>query len=785
MARKRKSGLPKPPQSPAVTAEGADANGSAPAGSAAVVAPVKELDSRPETSPYASPPCILPFSNPLTVPLDVLKKCPKLYEAYETRLPELQALSEDVGHVLIHYLHTGTYGSLRPRLADSASKQICELKTSIQVYAAARTYELHGLMRLAEAKIDKHGRGLSLPALLEVARDAYPNLTDDDDWFLDYLRSRIRPHLKDPKSLLNSNLLGQISNILSPNPILLRTLLELFCERSAVRTDRAPSPALSSLASPITSAATSRAVSPLPATLEARSRSIIREEFPPSRRALKTTSWPSPSMSEASLSRSTTCTESANLPEVAPPPQFEIKPVPLPVPAPALALLPFADMGPVIVDVVPPPGAPIQADIEPQPAVESTPDIETEPKAIIKPVAESSVETETRTPVESEAALEVTAPAELEPEPIQPAKTVEDVLPIVQRERKDSGKDVDLSPIPKDESALQLAREVEDRSGLQSPIIPSLLREADSGFWEATDIDNVTRDAGPAKEKEPAHAAALEPTIAPTSDLVHEPEPATQSKAESGVNARDFAAPAVSALTATTGEPVEAKDEATRETAPVTESSAKDKVDTTPEPEPATTSLPESAPPKEEVDPAATLAVPETIPEIIPETTPAKEVPTEAKDKEVEAQPETEKDPKETVEPKAVENPEHELAHELNAATPDPVNVPDDAQPSGSSKTTTAEPAVEPGPKPAGEPATLHRANTDSAIHPVPVAEETGNKSPAVLGAQPAPEQQPGAKAQVEHTTPAQQLCSAHVRQRSWKKRFLSLRYPVFFARGM
>jgi hypothetical protein len=55
MARKRKSGLPKPPQStgptPVAAPKGADANGSAPAGSAPVVAPVvKELDSRPETS---------------------------------------------------------------------------------------------------------------------------------------------------------------------------------------------------------------------------------------------------------------------------------------------------------------------------------------------------------------------------------------------------------------------------------------------------------------------------------------------------------------------------------------------------------------------------------------------------------------------------------------------------------------------------------------------------------------------------------------------------------------
>ncbi|KAL1839541.1 hypothetical protein VTJ49DRAFT_1404 [Mycothermus thermophilus] len=772
--------------------EGADVNGSAPAGSAAVAAPVKELDARPETSPYASPSCTLPFSNPLTVPLDVLRKCPKLLEAYETRLPELQALSEDVGHVLIHYLHTGTYGSLRPRPTDSMSKQTCELKTSIQVYAAARMYELPGLMRLAEAKIDKYGRGLSLPALLEVARDAYPNLTDDDDWFLDYLRSRIRPHLKDPKSLLSSNLLGQISNILSPNPILLRTLLELFCERSAVRPERAPSPALSSIASPITSPATSRGVSPLPATLEARSRSILREE-------------------------STTYSEPANLPEVTTPPQIEIKPVPLPVPAPVLAPMPFADLGPVIVDVVPPPGLPIQADIEAQPVVESAPELEANPavepevkaaaeaetKTAVEPSAENVPETEASTTVEPAVAAgvkpedktevepeikpetdvpavpEVTAAAELEPEPIQPAETVKDTLPVVQRERKDSGKDIDLGPISRDDSALELVPELETGSNLQPPLRPPLLREADSGFWEGTDVEPA-KEVQAAKDKEPVAPVVELPAVALRSEPAHELESTADPKNELGVDTRDFATSELPAQSAGTEEPAEAKDEVSKEKAPVqeeapesvpaTESSAKDKIDTTPESEPA-----------KEVDSAATLVVPETI----PQTALVEEVPAEAKNKEVEAQPETEKVPKETVEPQAVEGSEHELKHELKATTSEPVNVPDNAQPAGSSETTTTEPTVQPGPEPAGESATLHRANTDSAIHAVPVAEETANQSPAVLSAQPAPEQQPGAKAQVEHPTPAQQLCSAHVRQRSWKKRFLSLKYPVFFGRGM
>lgn len=128
---------------------------------------------------------------------------------------------------------------------------------------------------------------------------------------------------------------------------------------------------------------------------------------------------------------------------------------------------------------------------------------------------------------------------------------------------------------------------------------------------------------------------------------------------------------------------------------------------------------------------------------------------------------------KESVEPQVVANPEHELV----ASTSEPVHVPDHDQLSGPSESKTAQPTVESGPQPAGEPPVVHRANTDPAIHAVPVTEDTA-KPPAILSAKSATEQTAGKAVEA-------QLCSAHVRQRSWKKRFLSLRYPVFFGRGM
>ncbi|KAK1826442.1 hypothetical protein QBC39DRAFT_21200 [Podospora conica] len=290
MARKRsnKSGsaTTKPLQTagePPASSAGSDSP--APAVPAAAPPAPKQTDSRPIASPYGSSPCQVPFASPLTVPKDILLKSPKLHAAFENQLPELPEIPDDVGHILTHFLHTGTYESLRPKETEPQARQVEELRTSIRAYSAARSYELPKLMRLAEKRIEKYGDGLSLPNLLEVTKDAHPTLSETDTWFLAYLKSRIRPHLEDPKSLLGSNLLDQISSILSPNRVLLRTVLEMFCERME---DRAEAPVLeghAAVVAPPSPPAT-------PSVLQIRSRTIPRTDSPPQRKR-SVTPWPS------------------------------------------------------------------------------------------------------------------------------------------------------------------------------------------------------------------------------------------------------------------------------------------------------------------------------------------------------------------------------------------------------------------------------------------------------------------------------------------------------------
>ncbi|KAH6623926.1 hypothetical protein F5144DRAFT_375920 [Chaetomium tenue] len=832
MARRRRSGA----------AKAADGKGTAPAR--------RDNDSRPETSPYGSLACPVPFSSPLNVPLDILKKSPKLHAAYENGLPELPTIPQDVGHVLVHYLHTGTYSSLKPRPTETMTKQVCELKTSIQVYAAARAYEMPDLMRLAEAKIDKFGRNLALPTLLEVARDAYPSLTEGDAWFLDYLRARIRPHLKDPATLMGSNLLDQISGILSPNRVLLRTVLELFCERIVVRPDSpAPAAGVSTIASPITSPGSSRPVTPASASpkslLEMRSRSVVREDITPVRKSKRVTSWTAhDNESEASLSISPEPTASETAP-----PTFEIQPVP----ETSRAVPPFAELGPVIFDVMPPPGPPIKSAVASEDrsipesdvakiAIEPEVKIEAEVEAL--PISESEVkdeaEGEVKIAIEPETKAEAASELKAEPEdevdggvklsddetneesgevpvqvPVQaPVEAVEvateapieapieskDEVPgeaprdapvetekenatepetkqqeeeeatteevtVVQRERKDSGKGIDLEPLPKElDSIPEHVPEIyEAESKAQPQFRPAVLREADSGFWE-----------GPEVESSKASVVELETVPEPTAEPAHELEAAAAPKEAAGIDTRDFAGAEEDVKDKTDNDAevnVDAAKEVVAETLPAEGDSAETLVDAQSkdlESQPELAPLPiksvERAP--EQLDDAASLA---------PEITAVheQELPETDKSKEVEAQPEPEKVQKETVESEVVAKQEPEP----EASSSDAVPVPDDAEPAGPSDAKAAQPSDEPRSEPAAKTG-LQRANTDSALLAASRAADAVESAPVASG-----EFVPGLDS--AKTEADGQPCSAQVRQRGWKKRFLSLRYPVLFGRGM
>ncbi|KAF4984804.1 hypothetical protein FZEAL_95 [Fusarium zealandicum] len=135
-----------------------------------------EDDGRPESSSYEEPICAVYCNNagrPLHVPKDLLRQSPVL----DSRL-EAKSLSSDndmhlditsnTGHVLIHFLTTGTYQCLKPLGNTVAEKYASEFTTATRVYVAAESYQLPTLRHLARLEIVALGNKLSLSDLIDI-----------------------------------------------------------------------------------------------------------------------------------------------------------------------------------------------------------------------------------------------------------------------------------------------------------------------------------------------------------------------------------------------------------------------------------------------------------------------------------------------------------------------------------------------------------------------------------------------------------------------------------------
>ncbi|KAI6546367.1 hypothetical protein MCOR05_000710 [Pyricularia oryzae] len=166
--------------------------------------PVEEVDAQLPEKADRRPVSSLKMKNTvLKVPRSFLQKFPKLNDPTSWNYTIALDTSEEVGHVLVHYLITNTYQSLEPKGSTPDEKIDSELATSIQVYAMAREYDMSTLEDLAKVEIEKLGKGLPFSAVLKVARSAYPNPRINDTWFSNYVAAGLNPLLKDPSSLVD------------------------------------------------------------------------------------------------------------------------------------------------------------------------------------------------------------------------------------------------------------------------------------------------------------------------------------------------------------------------------------------------------------------------------------------------------------------------------------------------------------------------------------------------------------------------------------------------------
>ncbi|KAK2756872.1 hypothetical protein CKAH01_17106 [Colletotrichum kahawae] len=189
-----------------------------------------------EPRPYISPSCKIFFHNrkPFTVPRDFLKDSDALLASCDAfNNLDLRKIPDDAGHVLVHYLYTNTWQTLRETtFGDSIPVMKSHFEISVHVYCAARAYDLPGLVSLAKAKMKTLAFHLPELDVVVSASAACQLLPDDDEWFEVFLHRHVKEMFRRQISLDQSAFMESFQGGTSYSKMLAKSMFTLCCENS-------------------------------------------------------------------------------------------------------------------------------------------------------------------------------------------------------------------------------------------------------------------------------------------------------------------------------------------------------------------------------------------------------------------------------------------------------------------------------------------------------------------------------------------------------------------------
>ncbi|KAL1871513.1 hypothetical protein Plec18167_007073, partial [Paecilomyces lecythidis] len=145
----------------------------------------------------------------------------------------LDGIDITIGHTFVHYLYTGTYQTLMHQQYDIAEEH-AEYRKSVFTYRAAKQYQLPGLEDLARTHMAEYEKYLPINVILDVGKDVYRRLGDDDDdeWYSDYLRTKIWSAFEEDEHLFSQEYFTQgLGEVTRFDKFLVSTMVRLFSEK--------------------------------------------------------------------------------------------------------------------------------------------------------------------------------------------------------------------------------------------------------------------------------------------------------------------------------------------------------------------------------------------------------------------------------------------------------------------------------------------------------------------------------------------------------------------------
>ncbi|KAF7677290.1 hypothetical protein GT037_004149 [Alternaria burnsii] len=178
---------------------------------------------RPVTSPYTSPTVTLHFGPTLQeyyLPDTLLQQLEKIPSRDPwTGKIHLADVDASIGHVLIHFLHTGVYQTLNDEsIGNTKNTQqdivLNEFQTALLTLEVAKKYGVPGLQDLAQVELERRGEDMCLRDAVRVIReDLIVGPSGEHAWLRDYVSMKVRSAFKhDPSAILAPDFFDNIES---------------------------------------------------------------------------------------------------------------------------------------------------------------------------------------------------------------------------------------------------------------------------------------------------------------------------------------------------------------------------------------------------------------------------------------------------------------------------------------------------------------------------------------------------------------------------------------------
>jgi hypothetical protein len=140
---------------------------------------------------------------------------------------DLNDVDGNIGHILVHFLYTGTYQALNDTDVSKPSGNAV-FRTAVSTYLLAEAYTIPGLQQLAKDGIESLGTNMNIFAIMEAIGDGLSPLPNSKSWFYEYVKTKAKTAFDEDYTIFEKDAFLDSINDLSLSKFLATYVRELY-----------------------------------------------------------------------------------------------------------------------------------------------------------------------------------------------------------------------------------------------------------------------------------------------------------------------------------------------------------------------------------------------------------------------------------------------------------------------------------------------------------------------------------------------------------------------------